>query len=219
MYMCMHAFICVHECMPRGAPGKATVRTCVYISATLLQRLANAMRQLPSHRVGRDELVIELAGHLLKQQIVDLKASKSEAQTRKTHATRRSRRRASLADLVGPQKTIPLATRRTREYVRFFAFVDVDVDALDRSHRGRLLDQQRHVAAAARTAFAPPHCSACRTWTATEPTTSSCNGTAIGTFSSCPSSGAASIVRTGDAVGDDAAEGRTCVSGVNQRRA
>ena len=167
------------------------------------------MRQLPSHRVGRDELVVELAGHLLKQQIVDLKASKSEAQTRKTHATRRSRRRASLADLVGPQKTIPLATRRTREYVRFFAFVDVDVDALDRSHRGRLLDQQRHVAAAARTAFAPPHCSACRTWTATEPTTSSCNGTAIGTFSSCPSSGAASIVRTGDAVGDDAAEGRT----------
>ena len=45
------------------------------------------MRQLQSHRVGRDELVVELAGNLLKQQIVDLKASKSEAQTRKTHAT------------------------------------------------------------------------------------------------------------------------------------
>ena len=90
MYMCMHAFICVHECMHRGAPGKATVCMCVYISATLLQRLANAMRLLPSHRVGRDELVIELAGHRLKQQIVDLKDSKSEAQTRKTHATRRT---------------------------------------------------------------------------------------------------------------------------------
>ena len=37
------------------------------------------MRQLPSHRVGRDELVVELAGHLLKQQIVDLKASKPGA--------------------------------------------------------------------------------------------------------------------------------------------
>ena len=77
------------------------------------------MRQLPSHRVGRDELVVQLAGHLLKQQIVDLKASNSEAQTRNTRAARRSRRRASLADLVGPQKTIPLSTRRTREYVRF----------------------------------------------------------------------------------------------------
>ena len=104
------------------------------------------MRQLPSHRVGRDELVVELAGHLLKQQIVDLKASKSEAQTRNTRAARRSRRRASLADLVGPQKTIPLSTRRTREYVRFFASVDVDVDALDLRRRGQLLDRQHLVA-------------------------------------------------------------------------
>ena len=102
MHMYMHKHRHVHECMHRGAPGKATLCMCVYIWATLLQRLANAMRQLPSHRVGRGELVIELAGHLLKQQIVDLKASKSEAQTRKTHATRRSRRRASLADLVAP---------------------------------------------------------------------------------------------------------------------
>ena len=47
------------------------------------------MRQLPSHRVGRDELVVELAGHRLKQQIVDLKASNSEAQTRNTRAARR----------------------------------------------------------------------------------------------------------------------------------
>ena len=209
MYMCMHAFICVHECMYRGAPGKATLCMCVYIWSTLLQHMANAMHQLPSHRVGRGELVVELVGHHLEQQIVHLKASKSETQTRNTRAARRSRRRASLADVVGPQKTILPSTRMTREYVRFFAFVDADVDALDRSHRGRLLDQQRHVAAAARTAFAPPHCSACRTWTATEPTTSSCNGTAIGTFSSCSSSGAASIARTGDAVGDDAAEGRT----------
>ena len=46
-------------------------------------------------------------------------------------------------------------------------------------------------------------------WTATEPTASSCNGTAIGTFSSCAGCGVASIVSTGDGVGDDAAEGRT----------
>ena len=69
------------------------------------------MRQLPLHRVGRGELVVELAGHHLKQQHVNLKASNSEAQTRNTRAARRSRRRASLADLVGPQKTIPPCRR------------------------------------------------------------------------------------------------------------
>ena len=111
-----------------------------------MQHLANAMRQLPSHRVGRDELVVELAGHHLKQQSVNLKASNSEAQTRNTRAARRSRRRASLADLVGPQKTIPLSTRRTREYVRFFAAVDIDVDAHDLRRRGQLLDRQHLVA-------------------------------------------------------------------------
>ena len=119
MYMCMHAFICVHECMYRGAPGKATLCMCVYIWSTLLQHMANAMHQLPSHRVGRGELVVELAGHHLEQQIVHLKASKSETQTRNTRAARRSRRRASLADVVGPQKTILPSTRMTREYVRF----------------------------------------------------------------------------------------------------
>ena len=106
MYMCMHAFICVHECMHRGAPGKATLCMCLYILATLLQHMANAMRQLPSHRVGRGELVVELAGYHLKQQSLELKASNSEAQTRKTRAARRSQRRASLADLVGQQKTM-----------------------------------------------------------------------------------------------------------------
>ena len=40
------------------------------------------MCQLPSHRVGRDELILELAGHRLKPQSVDLKACNSEAQTR-----------------------------------------------------------------------------------------------------------------------------------------
>ena len=79
--------------------------------------MANAMRQLPSHRVGRGELVVELAGYHLKQQSLELKASNSEAQTRKTRAARRSQRLASLADLVGPQKTILLSTRRTRENV------------------------------------------------------------------------------------------------------
>ena len=49
-------------------------------------------------------------------------------------------------DLVGPQKTILLSTRRTREYVRFFASVDVDVDALDLRRRGQLLDRQHLVA-------------------------------------------------------------------------
>ena len=72
-----------------GALGRAIFCMCVYILATLLQHLANAMRQLPSHRVGRDELVVELAGHHLKQS-VDLKASNSEAQTRNTRAARRS---------------------------------------------------------------------------------------------------------------------------------
>ena len=52
---------------------------------------------------------------------------------------------------------------------------------------------------------APPHCICSRTWTATKPTAYrySCSGTTIGTFPSCAGSGVASVVRTGDDVGDD----------------
>ena len=98
------------------------------------------MRHLPSHRVGRDDLVVQLAGHRRKQQSVDLKACNSEAQTQNTRAARRSRRRASLTkgtkgtDLEGPQKTISLSTRGTREFVLFVASIEVDVDAPDRRH-------------------------------------------------------------------------------------
>ena len=74
------------------------------------------MRHLPSHRVGRDELVSWTARRA-SQQSVDLKACNSKAQTRNTRAARRSRRLAPLADLEGRkgrwQKIISLSTRRS----------------------------------------------------------------------------------------------------------
>ena len=79
---------------------------------------------------------------------MDLKACNSEAQNRNTGAARRSRQRASLADLEGPQKTISPSTRKTRKLMRSFASVKVDVDVLDLRRRGRLLDRKHLVAAA-----------------------------------------------------------------------
>ena len=110
------------------------------------------LRHLPSRCIGRDDLVVELAGHRRKQQSSDSTASKALAPIRIDRIARgldRLERQASLADLEGPQKIIPLAMMRTREFSRFLASIDRDSDAPDGRRRGRLLNHERHVAAAA----------------------------------------------------------------------
>ena len=71
----------------RSGPGNI-VHVCVHIGNTFAALgQCHAPTSVASRRsVGRDELVVELAGHHLKQQSVNLKASNSEAQTLKTRA-------------------------------------------------------------------------------------------------------------------------------------
>ena len=119
------------------------------LGKTLLQHEPMPLRHLPSRRVRRDDLVVKLGGDRRKCQSSNSKASKALASIRIDCIARGLERQASLADLEGPQKIIPLAMRRTREFARVLASVDSDIDAPDRHRPGRLLDQQRHVAAAA----------------------------------------------------------------------
>ena len=96
-----------------------------------------------------DDLVVKLGGDRRKCQSSNSKASKALASIRIDRIARGLERQASLADLEGPQKIIPLAMMRTREFSRFLASIDHDSDTPDGRRRGRLLNHQRHVAAAA----------------------------------------------------------------------
>ena len=78
----------------------------------------------------------------------------------------------SLADLVGPQKTIPLSTRRTREYVRFLhlsrlmSMRSISAAEAGCSTGSTLLHQLHHVVGAIPLqVFLDLDC-----WTATKPT-------------------------------------------------
>ena len=79
------------------------------------------------------------------------------------------RRRASLASLEGPQKTISLSTRRTRgsscgslHSSRLTSTRPIATIEAGCSISSFMLQQQQDVL------FAPPHCNACRIWTATD---------------------------------------------------
>ena len=115
--MCVHVFMCM----------------CMWpTSGHLPRHWPNGDVLLRRARAEEGDVVTKHLEHRQNCRNADLKASKVEAEIRSARAARRSRRRAPLEDLVGPQKIFSLTTRRTRELVRSFVLIAIDADALVR---------------------------------------------------------------------------------------